>query len=369
MPVDPAFGLRSLATVARALSTSMVLQHLLETAALEARVALRAASVSIGRLEQERLVLRVLVNVGDLALTEERFPEDETYPLGKWGTARRVMIDGITTTSRSGDGECDPAEAELLEMLGKGSSIEAAIRVDGTIWGELYATRHIGHEPFVDDAVDYVDVLASIVGAAISWSVRESELAYLAFHDGLSGALNRRGLDEAAADLFEPVEGTSRIVTVVALDINGLKQVNDLHGHARGDELITTVAQSLHDAFTAFPGSLVARVGGDEFLVMVPGHDLDLVVAAVEAVCERTDDDDGIFGPDAGISAGIASGLLQGLSGPTRSELLASADRALYLAKRHQTCAVVVGHQGSEPQGHVLSSDSSFAGDTAGLQR
>lgn len=340
MPVYPVLGLRSLGTLARALSTSTALLSLLETAAEESLLALRAASVSICRLEQDARVLRVLVNVGDLAVSEERFPQDETYALAQWALARQVMTDGITRTACLTDADCDPSERELLEILGKESSVQAAILVDGRMWGEFYATRHAGEDPFAEPAVDYVDVLTAIVGAAISRSVREAELAHLAFHDGLTGALNRQGFDRAASSLFDLLEGTSRVVNTVAVDIDGLKLVNDHHGHARGDQLIRGVAQILHDAVTSYPGSLVSRVGGDEFIVLVPDQDPDRVAARLRAVFSRAVGG-WSFGAVAGISAGISSAVLSGRADATLVDLLAAADRALYLAKGRPSPAVV----------------------------
>ena len=238
MSTDPAFGLHSLGTMARALSRSTPLHPLLETAAEEALLALRAASVSIGRLDPDGRSLRILINVGDLAPSEDRWPEDEIYDPAEWDRLALVLSDGITRTDHIGADDCDPREAELLKELGKGSSVTAPILVDGRVWGEFYATRYLSQAPFIRAAVDYIDVLMAIVGAAISRSLRESTLEHLAFHDGLTGALNRRGFEQAAARAFDLPEGASRIVTIVALDINGLKQVNDHHGHARGDELI-----------------------------------------------------------------------------------------------------------------------------------
>ena len=341
MLTDPAFGLHSLGTMARALSRSTPLHPLLETAAEEALLALRAASVSIGRLDPDGRSLRILINVGDLAPSEDRWPEDEIYDPAEWDRLALVLSDGITRTDHIGADDCDPREAELLKELGKGSSVTAPILVDGRVWGEFYATRYLSQAPFIRAAVDYIDVLMAIVGAAISRSLRESTLEHLAFHDGLTGALNRRGFEQAAARAFDLPEGASRIVTIVALDINGLKQVNDHHGHPRGDELIRAVAGALQDAFAPHPGSLVARVGGDEFTVLVPHHEPASVARAVEDLCRHAAQD-WSFGPEAGVSAGVSSTLLTGEEDTTCSDLVAAADRALYLAKQHPTSTTVV---------------------------
>ncbi len=344
MLADSAFGLHSLGTMARALSSSTPLNPLLETAAEEALLALQAASVSIGRLEPSGRSLRTLINVGDLASSEVRWPEDETYHLDDWDRLSLVLTDGITRTDHVGADDCDPREAELLNALGKGSSVTAPILVDGRVWGEFYATRYLSNAPFVQAAVDYIDVLMAIVGAAISRSLRESTLEQLAYHDGLTGALNRRGFEEQAARAFELPEGTSRVVTIVALDINGLKQVNDQQGHPRGDELIQAVARALHDAFAPHPGSLVARVGGDEFTVLVPHHDPARVAKTIEALCQNVGQGWSV-GHAAGVSAGLSSTLLTGHGDATCSDLVAAADRALYLAKHHPLWTTVVSEE------------------------
>lgn len=344
MPVDATFGLRSLGNMARALSTATALNPLLETAAEEALRALHAASVSIGRLDQDSCAVRVLINVGDLADDEVRWPVDETYALDDWDRLSLVLTDAKTRTDHLGSDECDPKEADLLETIGKGSSVTAAILVDGTVWGEFYATRHLGAEPFVEGSVDYVDVLMAIVGAAISRSLRESALERLAFRDALTGALNRRGLERAAERVFNLPDGAVRAVTLVALDINGLKQVNDHQGHERGDELIKAVASALHDTFAPYPGSLVARVGGDEFTVLIPHHDATLVTRAVDELC-RDVGRNRSFGPAAGLSAGVAHTLLSGCEDISRADLLAAADRALYRAKKHSGSTAVLSDE------------------------
>lgn len=174
-PAGPALALHSLAAMARTLGTSMPLKELIEISAEGARLTLNAASVSISRYESEVSALRTIVNVGDLGPDEVRWPQDETYPVEPWPELAQVMEYAATRTDSTDDPHSDPRERDLLTRLGKGSSVTAAILVDGERWGEFYATRHVGRVPF-DDEVDYVDVLMAILGAAISRSLREASL-------------------------------------------------------------------------------------------------------------------------------------------------------------------------------------------------
>jgi len=105
----------------------------------------------------------------------------------------------------------------------------------------------------------------------------------LARTDPLTGLLNRRGLFEAAVELL----GRTRLVDVITLDLDGFKQLNDAHGHAVGDEALRAVATGLLRLQLPGPDptTLVARLGGEEFLVMAPSgaRSLHEVADAVRA--------------------------------------------------------------------------------------
>ena len=88
----------------------------------------------------------------------------------------------------------------------------------------------------------------------------------LARTDPLTAVLNRRWLFEAAADLL----GRNRLVDIISLDLDGFKQLNDAHGHAVGDEALRAVATGLLQLPGPDGTALVARLGGEEFLVMSP---------------------------------------------------------------------------------------------------
>ena len=333
--------IRSLAAMARALGRSEALFGLLETAAEEIARTIGAASVSISRVEAGSMRVRTLVNVGDLGPREERWPEDEYYDLDEY-----VGMDALLALNNwRGDLE-DPtttdAERSLLHEVGKGSSLGAPVIVDGELWGEVWATRHRGVAPFDETEEAYVEALIAILAGAISRCLREESLERLAFEDPLTGLANRRALDEQAAAVFDIGPGVRRTITVVTLDINRLKEVNDSLGHVQGDQLIQSVARALRKSFSSLPGSLVARVGGDEFTVLVPGHDAGAVVALTDELCLRT----WKFGTGAGVSCGAATAVVSAGGAITPHDLFSAADRAQYVAKRARLTATVVTNLG-----------------------
>ena len=176
MNSDPTLGLHSLATMARLLGRSQPMRDVIEIASEGARLSLSAATISISRYDAEDGALHTLINVGDLAPSEVRWPDDEIYPVLRWPELQEVIEYGATRADSLDDPLCDPRERELLTRLGKGSSVTAAVIVDDVVWGEFYATRHVGHAPFGDRSVNYVDVLVALLGGALSRAFREADL-------------------------------------------------------------------------------------------------------------------------------------------------------------------------------------------------
>jgi diguanylate cyclase (GGDEF)-like protein len=235
----------------------------------------------------------------------------------------------------------DGRERLLLQELDKYCAIGSPIVVDGQLWGEFYATRTADLPDFGGLDLSYLEALMAILGGAISRALREESLEQLAYRDPLTGLLNRRALDERAAQAFDVAPRSVRTVTVVSLDINRLKQVNDTLGHLAGDQLIQSVARALTSEFSRLAGSLVARVGGDEFTVLVSGHDPAAVVAASDRLCRRSWP---VSGPGAGVSAGAATATVTHRTTLTPARLFAEADRAQYVAKHGRLSSTVVAN-------------------------
>lgn len=348
-PAEEQTRIRSLASVARALGRSEALNDLLEIAAEEARNALAAATVSVSRLVPGTLRVRTIINVGDLGPHETRWPEDETYHIEEFD-GLRIVLDSLDTWSYSLDDPAIPdSERDLLLELGKGSSLGAPLIVDGRLWGEFYATRHAGAPGFDDIDAAYLEALLAILAGAVSRALAEESLERLAYLDPLTGLLNRRALDERAPELFAVRPGTVRTVTAVTLDINRLKEVNDTFGHAVGDQLIRAVARDLQGVFEDLRDALVARVGGDEFTVLIGDVDVATVLSRSDELCGRT----WAVGLGGSISAGAASTTVPPPSGErqvTPTELFAAADRAQYVAKHGRLTRTVL----SDELGRVL---------------
>ncbi|HSR23206.1 MAG TPA: GGDEF domain-containing protein, partial [Candidatus Eisenbacteria bacterium] len=330
--------LRALLDIAKVVGAARRFDDLVELTAEEARRALAAASLSIARWDPERGVLGVLVNVGLLGAHELRFPAGEVGGPARFPDARTVVEEcrGYVAT-RDDPGE----EAEALAGLGKDSSLAIPIVVEARVWGALYATRAEGQPRFAAADLDFANAVAAHVAAGVVQADHLARIERLAFQDPLTGLANRRAVDERLEAVMAEHAATGAPVSLVLADINQLKQVNDSFGHATGDRLIVAVADAVRRASAAAPGSLAARIGGDEFCIVVTGADPARAVEVAAELCRLVDEKP----MSTGVSCGVAStDTLQGPVGtPTR--LFRLADAAQYRAKRSGSRAPVVAGQ------------------------
>lgn len=176
--------------------------------------------------------------------------------------------------------------------------------------------------PSVDQLL--VESCARTIAAAVQEAWNFSDLRRRATRDPLTGLANRRHLEDRAADLDE---GDA----VAFLDLNGFKAINDDHGHPAGDALLAQIGRRLQDAVRT--GDLVARFGGDEFVVLIVGTrsaaDVGVVAQKLLAVFDIPFD---LNGEEVHLSAswGVAR---SPDDGDTLSSLVAAADQRMYASK------------------------------------
>jgi diguanylate cyclase (GGDEF)-like protein len=158
-----------------------------------------------------------------------------------------------------------------------------------------------------------------------------ADLAELAFRDSLTGLHNRRHLVEEVESMIAAAERTGESFAVVLVDLDRFKTINDVHGHQAGDAVLVGLAQLMLDASPSH--ALVARWGGEEFFVALPGTDVATGLAFAEDLRRRWAlKDIAVDGEDivCTLSAGVAA---YPASGESMDDLFHAVDRSLYDAK------------------------------------
>lgn len=204
----------------------------------------------------------------------------------------------------------------------------AGLRLNTTILSMLHldTLNHVRSGPWTTALVAAIWSLRAALPALVVAERSHRTLERLACRDQLTGALNRVGLDRLRGTL----DGA---VSLVMLDLDNFKPLNDHHGHAMGDAVLKMLVATIHRQL-ATQDALV-RLGGDEFLVILP----QASAGQARSIADRIRSSFGdavaalnLAGPPSTISVGIATGLI---SDRDFSSLLSDADAALYRAKRN----------------------------------
>lgn len=179
-------------------------------------------------------------------------------------------------------------------------------------------------------------------------TLSRAEFEKLSRTDTLSGLLNRRAFTEA-------LENTEGNASLVVFDVDRFKAINDRFGHACGDAVITAVSAMLISAFDEM--SVVARLGGEEFGVIVSGEPLEARMERIEGVRVRIASG-AIAAEGHDIRITVSGGVADLAAGRNKQAVYASADRALYLAKALGRNRVVHVREGLHHAWHGLVDNS-----------
>jgi diguanylate cyclase (GGDEF)-like protein/PAS domain S-box-containing protein len=188
----------------------------------------------------------------------------------------------------------------------------------------------------------------------------ESRMAHMAYHDGLTDLPNRAAFLQALAQMIEACEGTDEEFAVLSVDLDGLKEINDVFGHAVGDKLLIEVSRRIQ---TSARGGVVARLSGDEFGLIIDGKQPDAGKALAEQLAQALANEFPIDGKSVriGVTTGIS---VFPHNGADAASLLANAGAALFRAKAKSRGSISVYEPEMDQQirdRRVLHQDLSLA--------
>jgi diguanylate cyclase (GGDEF)-like protein len=174
-------------------------------------------------------------------------------------------------------------------------------------------------DPHLTSPLYFGVVAGTVAGLALLVSFMAEQLRAFAFRDSLTGLLNRRGFEVSAAPLLSLASRHGRPLTVGLIDLDGFKAYNDAYGHLAGDELLVEISSAWVGALRG--ADLLARFGGDEFVLLLPGSTPD-DARDLEARLRQQH------------TAGWSVGFAQWREGTTIHDTLTNADAELYAEKR-----------------------------------
>ncbi|MCB2174641.1 MAG: GGDEF domain-containing protein [Actinomycetales bacterium] len=263
---------------------------------------------------------------------------DSALQLG-WGAGLALIAMWVVVVSRAAapvPRESPYADGAESRRTAHAAALSAGIAAAGVLtvlvigtWREL---------PVMSAALAALTTLGAAARTQMGFRflATEARLRAQAHTDDLTGLPNRRELGEQAERVL--ASGSRRTHAVLMLDLDGFKSVNDTRGHSAGDALLIEVARRLRASVRLT--DVVARVGGDEFAILMPDADLAVVQNVADRITEAMRESPIAGEVTVGTSIGVA---LHPEHGEDMASLMDAADAAMYVAKASRTHVVVAG--------------------------
>ena len=197
-----------------------------------------------------------------------------------------------------------------------------------------------GDDEFSHLARGINSMLAVIQKAKIELLQAQESLRFHAEHDALTGVRNRRAIRDVLRKELARCRREGTTLGVILADVDHFKKINDHYGHASGDAVLVNVVQRISATLRSY--DLLGRYGGEEFLIIAPGCDLDVAHKLAERVRAAVGDEPIDLGDDL-VATSVSLGVTLGTAESDPEFLVAQADTAMYQAKREGRNRVEIG--------------------------
>lgn len=225
------------------------------------------------------------------------------------------------------------AHVERLKRANVGAMLDFPVAREGKTVGVMSLESAGGPRTWQPDEISFAAGLSLLVALALESAERAAAAArteFMALHDALTGLANRNRADEVLRLAIEKARHSEGRVGLLLIDLDEFKEINDTFGHGRGDALLARVARVLVDC--AGPEDLVARMGGDEFLIVQPNILRGQSEPLAQLIIDRMSTENLLAGIDQHVGASIGIAVFPDDADDPEA-LLANADIAMYQAK------------------------------------
>jgi diguanylate cyclase (GGDEF)-like protein len=236
------------------------------------------------------------------------------HPLIPRALAAGEAVTGVLDPELAG-----PRARQIIARFGLKFAAYVPVRVNQAVHGVLVVSSR--DKPITAELVERLAGLGALTSLALTNALRHREAEANAVTDSLTGLTNRRGFEYAVDQL-----SSRRPFALLAIDVDNLKLINDGFGHAAGDALLVAIGRVL--ASVARKGETLARIGGDEFVLLIPDPPEDAPLIVARRMEESVAELHLPTGP-----AGVSVGWAVGAAGDDAYLVLQRADAALYVAK------------------------------------
>jgi len=299
------------------------------------------------------------------ALDEELQPY---FEIAGFPQTTRVLEEQVTVVIDTADPTADPAEVALLAPEGNRTLIMLPLVAKGQSIGLVELLSRHAVDPDAE-RLELARTMANEAAMALENARLYEEARSLADRDPLTGFYNHRYLHERFGEEILRAQRSQQPLSVLMLDLDDFKLVNDTFGHLFGDQVLAWTAEVIRSTLRA--SDVPARYGGDEFAILLP----DTPREAAERTAERIRDAFAAAAFDGGSRRSVAVGVAVGAAtfptdGRTATELIAVADAGLYREKRSRSPidgASARRVPARKPRGGIAGRAVSAADDEAAL--
>jgi len=315
---------KAFATLAERVAEGDAAEEIFDAVAVELQKILECDMASVIRIDTDKLLGTVLGSQG----ADGAKINGHVLDLTRACASASVLDTGHTArfdATAAFKGEVDATLEEVIEERHLISTYAAPVTIHDAIWGTVAAGFTDARDR--EGVERRLERFASLVALSISAAQAREELAHQASTDHLTGLANRRVFTERLDFELERAKRYGRDLSLVLIDVDHFKQVNDRHGHDIGDQVLVTLADLL--AGHARASDLVARIGGEEFAWLLPETAADVAHGAADHVRELIAAT--TIEPIGKLT--ISAGVCSNAHAEHASDLLRRADQAMYAAK------------------------------------